>query len=258
MPENQSYCRVCSSPTNFLWSAELIGVPVDYFECPNCDYVQTQSPHWLDVAYSSAINDSDTGVMRRNLSNCRLVLGVLYLLNNVHGKVLDYAGGWGILVRLLRDVGVDARWFDKYCENLVAKGFEHKATSYQLVSAFEAFEHFEYPLEELKGMLEHAPNVLLSTELIRRPSPAHRDWWYYGQEHGQHIGFFRVKTLQHMAKKMGKHLVTDGRNYHLFSDKAVSPFSWKVMIKLNKLYSFFVKRRLSSKTWSDFLEFSDN
>ena len=41
-------------------------------------------------------------------------------------KFLDYGGGYGILVRLMRDVGYDFYWFDKYSQNIFAKGFECK------------------------------------------------------------------------------------------------------------------------------------
>ena len=249
-------CRVCQQPSGSLWTGILIGHSVDYYECPSCGYVQTESPYWLEQAYSSAINDSDTGIMKRNLYNRRIILGALHLLGETSSAVLDYAGGYGILVRLLRDDGVDAFWYDKFCKNLVAKGFEYTDKKVQLVTAFEAFEHFDQPMQELEQMLAIAPNVLLSTELIKTPTPAHKDWWYYGKEHGQHIGFFREQTLKNMAKTLGKHVVTDGKSFHLFSEQPISNRSWKLMLKLNKLYYFRLKQKLTSKTQSDFLNLS--
>ena len=116
-------CRVCQQPSDSLWTGTLIGHSVDYFECPSCGYVQTEAPYWLEQAYSSAINDSDTGIMKRNLYNRRVILGALHLLGETSSAVLDYAGGYGILVRLLRDDGVDAFWYDKFCQNLLQQGF---------------------------------------------------------------------------------------------------------------------------------------
>ena len=55
----------------------------------------------------------------------------------------------GILVRLLRDYGVEALWCDQYCENLLARGFEYNGECADLVTAFEVLEHFVNPLEEL-------------------------------------------------------------------------------------------------------------
>ena len=254
--KNRPLCRVCQQLSVSLWTGSLIGHSVDYYECASCNYVQTESPHWLEQAYSSAINDSDTGIMKRNLYNRRIILGALHLLGETSGAVLDYAGGYGILVRLLRDDGVDAFWYDKFCQNLVAKGFEYTDKPVRLVTAFEAFEHFDQPVQELEQMLAIAPNVLLSTELIETPAPAHEDWWYYGKEHGQHIGFFREQTLKNMAQRLGKHLATDGRSFHIFSEQPISNRSWKMMLKLNKLYYLALKNKLNSKTQSDFLDLS--
>jgi hypothetical protein len=80
-----------------------------------------KSHHGLEEAYASTINNSDTGIMSRNLSNISLVLATLILIKNRNSLVVDCAGGYGFLVRLLRDIGVNALWSDPYCENLVAK-----------------------------------------------------------------------------------------------------------------------------------------
>ena len=98
------YCRVCSVKTNEPISSGMIfGNAVNYFECTVCGYVQTEHPYWLEKAYSSAINNCDTGIMARNQLNVGLVLATLNSLKSLDGMVVDYAGGYGILVRLLRE-----------------------------------------------------------------------------------------------------------------------------------------------------------
>jgi len=147
--------------------------------------------------------------------------------------------------------GVDALWADPFCQNLVAIGFEHKDERADLVTAFEAFEHFVHPVAEMEKILALGNNLLLSTYIIPSPSPAPSDWWYYGLEHGQHVGFFRVETLEFLAKRFGKHLVTNGRNYHLFTDSPTSAHLWRLGIRIGnrapKIFSF----GRSSKVWSD-------
>lgn len=244
-------CRVCAKSSTFLMSGELLSVHVKYFECPVCGYVQTQQPTWLDSAYSSAINLSDTGIMVRNQANANIVLATLFVLNALNFRVVDCAGGYGILVRLLRDRGIDALWSDRYCENLLAKGFEYNNEKAGLVTSFESFEHFVNPAEELDRMLEIAPNILISTEIIARPAPAQNDWWYYGKEHGQHIGFFRVETLQKLAADRGKSLLTDGRSYHLISDKKININLWKLARLSARLFPGAIGWKLKSKTWDD-------
>jgi len=251
--DSRQVCRVCGGDTSFLGVGRVLDLDIQYAECPNCGYVQTEAPHWLERAYAEAINDSDTGIMARNTANARISIATLWALKLLDKPIVDWAGGYGILVRLLRDYGVDALWSDPYCDNLIAPGFVYETGPAGLVTAFEAFEHFVEPDKELDKMLEIAPNILFSTLLLPHPTPQPGNWWYYGQEHGQHIGFFTAETLQQLARKKGKHFVSDGSSYHLFSEKPVNAILWKLIVRLNKLIPPLAKIRLQSKTWSDHL-----
>ena len=248
---NNNICRCCGSLVKQLLSGSLIGHSVTYFECNKCGYVQTESPYWLDQAYVDAINDSDTGIMLRNQVNARIVLATMLMLRKLDGTLVDCAGGYGILVRLLRDFGVNALWSDRYCKNLLARGFEYTNERATLVTAFEAFEHFVNPADELDRLLSIAPNVLFSTDIIADPAPKHDDWWYYGKEHGQHIGFFRIKTLEKLAQERGKYLVSNGTTCHLITDKPINQVLWQLIIRYNIFIPFILRRRLTSKVWSD-------
>lgn len=249
-------CRCCKRETEYLWQGELLNKPVNYFECPHCGYVQTEYPTWFDRAYEDTINESDTGIMSRNLKNARIVLLVALLLGNLNGTVVDCAGGFGILVRLLRDYGINALWSDLYCQNLLARGFEYNGEAAFLATAFESFEHFVDPSHELEKLLSIAPNVLLSTNLVGDQVPEQNQWWYYGKEHGQHIGSFRLKTLKILAGNFGKEIVSDGRAYHLITDKTINTQTWKLALRLNKILAFLIKKTLASRTWSDHLKMS--
>lgn len=251
-----AFCRCCSGQARQVFRAPLLGNIIGYYDCSACGYVQTESPYWLEKAYSSAINDCDTGIMIRNQVNVGLVLATLTSLNIRRGYVVDCAGGYGILVRLLRDQGVNALWSDPYCKNLLAVGFEHAGEAADLVTSFEAFEHFVDPGLEVKKLFSIAPNLLISTELIASPAPSQDKWWYYGPDHGQHIGFFRLETLQMLATKFNKHLVSNGQNYHLLTDKPINSFKWNLSVRiarrLNRLYGC----GLRSKVWQDFEKMS--
>lgn len=254
-----SQCRCCgSSNTFYLRDGDLIGLIVSYFECEDCGYVQTQQPYWLDKAYSAVINASDTGVMRRNYVNTRNVVVTLMMLGLTKGRVVDFAGGYGFLVRLLRDIGVDALWFDPHSENLAARGFAYDEGKADLVTAFEAFEHFVDPGAELDRMLKVSRNILFSTEIIADPAPSQKEWWYYGGEHGQHIGFFRFRTLKLLAESRGVHLISNGANYHLITEKPINRFSWLLFLKFSKYIAPVQAKFLKSKTWSDHLMLSES
>ena len=244
-------CRVCGADSRFAFSGPLLGRSVRYFDCPTCGYFQTEAPHWLEAAYASPINDVDTGILWRNQLNVRRVLMTLLAWRRLDGIVVDHAGGYGILVRLLRDAGVDARWADKYCQNLLARGFEANGAACQLLTAFEVFEHLEAPLADLRLMLAQAPVVLLSTELAPDDGPPPPDWWYLGPEHGQHIGFLRSRTLDWMAQQLGCYHASDGRSLHVFCTLPV-PRRWNLFVRLQWLAPWVARLALRPRTMTDF------
>jgi hypothetical protein len=244
-------CRVCGESSAFVFSLPVFGNPVAYYECKGCRYLQTQKPYWLERAYKYAINDVDTGIMWRNQTNVGRVIMTLLAYGMLDGRVIDHAGGYGILVRLLRDAGVDASWRDKYCENLLARGFEAAETSFDLLTAFEVLEHLADPVGELEHMLAVAPVVLVTTDLIPTQQTPPTSWWYLGPEHGQHIGFFRVPTLQNIATRLRCSLASDGHSVHIFSRTRV-PRLWGALQRAKAISPLLKHFRLHSRIGSDF------
>tara|TARA_A100001015_G_C15033818_1_gene734767 strand:- start:87 stop:872 length:786 start_codon:yes stop_codon:yes gene_type:complete len=253
-------CRCCNNHINFkIFSAEILEKEIEYFECDNCGYVLTEEPTWLNKAYTNPINYSDTGIMSRNLLSIPLVMATLTLIRHRKSTLVDYAGGHGFLVRLLRDIGIDAFWADPYSKNLVARGFEYKNNdNAKLVTAFESFEHFVRPCEEMDKLLKIAPNILLTTTIIPRPTPKPSDWWYYGLDHGQHIGFYRIQTLQYIAKRFDLNLISDGIQTHFFSKQKYSYQAWRILIILANRFPKLFSVGMKSKTWDDHLYVSKN
>ncbi len=75
--------------------------------------------------------------------------------------------------------------------------------------------------------------------------------WYFGRGHGQHIGFFRVRTLEKLARERGKFLLSNGTSYDLIIDKPANQKLWKVMIRANRILPLLLPGKLVSKVWSD-------
>lgn len=244
-------CRVCKSEAEYIWHAEVFAQSIKYYECKNCGYVQTEDPYWLEEAYKNPINLSDTGLVARNIRNSKIIAVLLVYLNKINGKVLDYAGGYGVLVRMLRDIGVDCNWSDSYCKNLFAQGFEKNEKTYDLVTAFEVFEHFVEPNKEINNLMGLSKNILFSTTLMPKITPRIDEWWYYGARHGQHIGFYREKTIKFLAHKKNKHYVSDGKEYHLISDIKINRITWRLIIIFSKLCGPLLMLIYKSKTIQD-------
>ena len=253
---NKSSCRVCKSPVTKIFSGSLLeNYSVDYFQCPFCGYVQTTEPFWLEEAYSRPINDVDTGLMMRSFWHKNITSTLIYILFNKRGVFLDFGGGYGVFVRLMRDIGFNFYWQDKHSDNLFAKGFEFTESEHnpvELLTCFEAFEHFVEPATELENLLNISQNILLSTEFIPEPVPSPAEWWYYGSKHGQHIGFFQKKTFEYLANKHGLNFYTNGQNIHLLSEKRFPTPAFNWLTKASKFLNPLIQKRMESLTWQDF------
>ena len=249
-------CRVCNKTVEAIFSTVLLQkYSAQFFKCSQCGYVQTEEPYWLEEAYKVSINDSDTGMIMRNLWLRNVATTLIYFLFDHKGLFLDYGGGYGVFVRLMRDAGFNFFWQDKHTENLFARGFEFPESekfTIELLTCFEAFEHFVEPVTELENLLSISRNILLSTEFIPEPTPPPDEWWYYGTEHGQHIGFFQKKTFEFLASKYNLYFYTNGQNIHLLSEKKLLPSSFKIMTKTSKFTTPLIQKRMKSLTWKDF------
>ncbi|MCL2050588.1 MAG: class I SAM-dependent methyltransferase [Lachnospiraceae bacterium] len=219
-------CKICTSTINnqIFSSLVLNKYEVAYYQCLKCGLVFTGPPFWIKEAYDDAISRYDTGIMRRNHS---MSVETNYILNKLaefkfiksDGSFLDFAGGYGIFTRMMRDLGWDFYWHDKYSQNLLARGFEHSSQDIFVLTAFEVFEHFDDPITELKKMLSYCPNILFSTLIYDNDFEAKgKDWWYYTFESGQHISFYSKRTLKYLADifKLHYYYINDG--LHLFSE----------------------------------------
>ena len=216
-------CNICANKVDLFCHASLLrSYEVAYYRCTSCGFICTEEPCWLEEAYSSAITGSDVGLVRRNIQLATIAKVVISTFFGRSGRFVDYAGGYGLFVRLMRDNGFDFRWYDKYCENIFARGFEAPGAGREpvkLLTAFEVFEHLADPVGELERMLAFSRNVLFTTQLLPEPAPRPGEWWYYGLEHGQHIAFFTRKALAALAKRNGLNFYTNGASMHLFTEK---------------------------------------
>lgn len=250
-------CKICNHKNESIFSAKTLKIyDIKYYHCSNCGFLQTEEPYWLDEAYSESINISDTGYMQRNILLSQKLTVLLLLYFNKNSKFLDYAGGYGVFVRLMRDIGFDFYWDDKYTENFFARGFEfQEGIDYEAITSFESFEHFVSPLEEIEKMLSISRNIIFSTELLPNTIPKPNEWWYYGLDHGQHISFYSEKTLKYIAKKYDLHYI-NLNGLHFLTEKKIPKYKIK-LLKLTRIgLHKILQRDIKSKTWQDHLKMS--
>lgn len=229
-------CKVCQSSSHPFASAKILNAKynIQYFQCQNCQFIQTEEPYWLVEAYSQAIAPSDDGLIFRNLMLAQIANNIITNFFNPDSNFLDFGGGYGLFVRLMRDIRINFFWQDKYCQNLFAQGLEARGDrSYQLVTAFEVFEHLVNPVEEIQEILKYSPNILFSTEILPPNYPKPNDWWYYALNEGQHISLYSIKSLSVLAEKFGLNLYTNNSSIHLLTEKKISAELFRKLSEYN-------------------------
>lgn len=191
---------------------------IKYFQCPSCYFIQTEKPTWLNEAYSSAIATSDLTIIERGFKNAIILNQILKSLHHNSSTILDYGGGYGILCRLMRNLGYNFLWYDKYATNIFAKGFEYKNQKVDLITCFEVFEHFAEPLNEIEKLLKISNELIITTDLYSDKNIVPPiSWSYYTFDSGQHISFYSKKTFEYIAKKYDLNYLKINKCWHIFT-----------------------------------------
>lgn len=166
-------CMICRTRMSYFDSATVLGrYEAEFHRCPVCGIITAPDPYWLDEAYSKAIYDGDTGLLRRS----RLLSTVTSLLirseRMTDGAFLDWAGGYGVLTRMMRDKGFAFTTLDPYAENILARGFDgDELTPHDLVTAFEVVEHLVDPMDSLAKVTRTNDMIFFTTVLQPTGSP---------------------------------------------------------------------------------------
>jgi 2-polyprenyl-3-methyl-5-hydroxy-6-metoxy-1,4-benzoquinol methylase len=174
MIDKSEKCQICENASEYIFSKVILKTyPVKYFQCTSCRFIQTEKPFWLDEAYKNSMNLGDTGQIKRNQLSSQVFLPIVYFFLDRKKSFLDFAAGYGIFTRIMRDIGLDFYWNDKYTENIFAKGFERKLDEVELeaVTVFECFEHWEKPIDELENIIKFTDSIFFTTNLIGEKYP---------------------------------------------------------------------------------------
>jgi hypothetical protein len=251
-------CKICNKQTQKIFNHIVLNkYNVDYFFCSSCCFIQTEKPYWLKESYSDPIAAIDTGIIKRNLLYTKRASTIIYFLFDKNKAFLDFGGGNGLFVRMMRDIGFDFYWEDKFAENLLSKGFEfsNNKNPIELQTSFECFEHFVDPIGEISNLLQKSDSIMFSTQLFSNYPPKPEEWWYYNFEAGQHISLYSLKTLKVISNKFNLNLNSDYRGFHLLTKKKINNTVYNFFVKFSLLgLSSFVKLVMKSKTNSDMID----
>ncbi len=222
MDKNMGLCRICGENLQPLFKQLVLNQYwVSYARCDRCEALQTEDPYWLNEAYEKqGISALDTGIVQRNLRMAAQTARLIDQWLPQAERFLDFGGGTGLFVRLMRDRGFAFYRCDRYTENLFAHGFDlsdlPETAQFDLITSFEVLEHLVNPLETLGSLLQKGNTILFSTDL--QPAVEQLSTWpYLFPLSGQHITFYTPKTLEFMAEQLHCKVCTNGRDLHVLT-----------------------------------------
>ena len=256
-------CKICQNKSDKIFNLKVLGkYNVAYFQCKNCNFMQAEYSYRLEEAYDDLATAVDTGFLSRPLDLAKKTEKIIYKRFDRLGKFLDFGGGYGVFVRLMRDKGFDFYLYDKFYENIFAKYFDvgkdlnNINTKFELITAFEVFEHLDRPLPEIDRMFNLTDTILFSTTLIPPKRQNIKEWWYLSRETGGHISFYSKESLQIIASKFKANFYSDGEELHMLTRRKIkSPFVLYKNTKLLKILEgirlLFCKNKNPSLTCKD-------
>lgn len=198
----------------------LCGTPIYYYLCEGCGFCfAPEFRHWSPQDFAERIYNEGYGTVDPDYAGARS-RGNAELLEKLFGdcreeiRHLDYGGGAGLLSDVLSRRG----WESVSCDPFVNPADVRELGTFDLITAFEVFEHSpDIPglLGELRSLLSPSSLMLISTLLSDGEVAMHKrlTWWYASPRNG-HISLFSRNSLVRGLARIGLTLESKSPDMH--------------------------------------------
>lgn len=184
------------------------GIRVPYYRCMNCGFCFAPTiAQWSQAEFKERIYNPEYVLVDPEYVEKRPSANAQFLLSLLGGagssiRHLDYGGGDGLLSRILQQQGWQSASYDPIAD---AGTSPVGHDQYDLISAFEVFEHVPSPSQlmgDLTGLLASDGIILFSTLLSDgHLSPQGGLTWWYASPRNGHISLFSRRSLELLAEK---------------------------------------------------------
>ncbi len=229
-------CRVCGGSSTWLDVVDfhkacnqedgqmhaLSGHPVYYAICSQCQFTWAESMvAWTEQEFLDRVYNKDYVLVDPDYVQAR-PLANANLLKSTFGQMvpsirhLDYGGGNGVLSANLCASGWQSVSYDPFPDKPEAT---FHAQGYNLITAFEVFEHVPDPhvlIQNLKRLMANPGLVIFSTLLSDgHLRPGQRiNWWYCSPRNG-HISMYSSTSLKKLAHQHGLEVASFSTGLHV-------------------------------------------
>ncbi|MES2585856.1 MAG: class I SAM-dependent methyltransferase [Pseudomonadota bacterium] len=199
----------------------LSGKSIYYYQCHSCQFTfAPEFANWSEQDFAREIYndqyiDHDPDYLERRPQQNFQLIGNLLNDQKLAIRHLDYGGGNGSLSALLKDSGWDSSTYDPYSTE---KKSPQDLGKFNLITAFEVFEHVSDPIRLMEQLMELKADdalILFSTLTSDGNIEPHKrlTWWYASPRNG-HISLHSKKSLATVAARFGLQLGSFSSGLH--------------------------------------------
>ncbi len=201
---NNPSCQICGNQTFPLFDDKL---SLTFHQCQHCGYTFKDNQHHLDhqaekSQYDAHENTSDNQGYVRMFER---FLTHAVLPYKQTGRALEFGSGPGpVLYEMLKTRGFKTTHYDPYYH----PNQSYLNNTYDLITTTEVFEHLSNPemvFKTLVSLLKQDGILAIMTSFRPNDNDEFLSWWY--RRDATHIGFFTLKSFEHLAKKHGVPIV---------------------------------------------------
>jgi SAM-dependent methyltransferase len=202
---------------------DLAGIPVYYVLCGKCGFCF--APEFMDWElnrFEERIYNNEYVAVDPDYIEVRPRAHAASLISifgdRIHSiKHLDYGGGNGLLVNVLKESNWRSTSYDPFVDRNV---MVEQLGKFELITAFEVFEHVpdvQKLMSNLCSLLSSDGIILFSTLLSDKYiRPNQRiNWWYASPRNG-HISLFSKNSLTALAQNNGLKFASFSEGFHVF------------------------------------------